>query len=386
METEETRGLAVPLPASPAIEAMPTSREESKGLEVPLPASPAMDSMPTSFDETEGLEVPLPASPVIEATPTSPEESEELSVPLSASPVSDSTPTSPSETEGPSTPPPALPVIEPMSFSQPSLGLLDESGDQIEKPDAQLVDEPHRQQFHYPVMREALKALIDNTISVVEYGNQVLYRYGYAEVLILVEWVVPDEQLLFASQVLLENNYPRLLIPDQKWPGYSAYSGPWETRSLMHDLDGQGWMRAHLLPLSLVGFTLDETVEVPSTFALELRLLTPKPSHYMSSLIRHLLQLPIGDSGRARVEKDLGGFISAYILKDGPANTTICTYLNDPESDEDYQERVEEGVRFMKTWDWGKIEKRYRAIAERAVRDCRYIDTLTDVHEEQDTP
>lgn len=191
METEETRGLAVPLPASPAIEAMPTSREESKGLEVPLPASPAMDSMPTSFDKTEGLEVPLPASPVIEDTPTSPEEPEELSVPLSASPVSNSTPTSPSETEGPSTPPPALPVIEPMSFSQPSLGLLDESGDQIEKPDAQLVDEPHRQQFHYPVMREALKALIDNTISVVEYGNQVLYRYGYAEVLI-----VSDENFL----------------------------------------------------------------------------------------------------------------------------------------------------------------------------------------------
>ncbi|KAJ5208416.1 hypothetical protein N7449_002795 [Penicillium cf. viridicatum] len=340
MEIEETRGLAVPPPASSAIEAMSTSRKETKGLEVPLPASPVIDS----------------------------------------------TPTSPSETEGPSTPLPALPVIEPMSFSQPSLGVLEETGHQIEKPDAHLLDEPHRQQFHYPMMREALKALIDNSISVVEHGNQVLYRYGYAEVLILVEWAVPDEQLLFASQVLLENNYPRLLIPEQKWPGYSGYSGCWETRSLMHDLDGQGWMRAHLLPLSLVGFTLDETVEVPSIFAHELHLLTPKPSHYMSSLIRHILQLSIGDSSRSRAEKDLGGFISVYILKDGPANTTICTYLNNPESDEDYQKRVEEGVRFMKTWDWGKIEKRYLAIAERAVRDCRCIDTLTDVHEEQDTP
>lgn len=159
METEETRGLAVPPSASPAIEAMPTS-----------------------FDEIKGLEIPLPASPVI-----------------------DSTPTSPSETEGPSTPLPALPVIEPVSFSQPSLGVLEETGHQIEKPDAHLLDEPHRQQFHYPVMREALKALIDNFITVVEYGNQVLYRYGYAEVLI-----VSGENFLFIALVesLINNVSP----------------------------------------------------------------------------------------------------------------------------------------------------------------------------------
>lgn len=112
-------------------------------------------------EETGGIAVPLPASPVIEAMRTSP-----------------------SEIEGPLTPLPALTIIEPNSFSQPSLGLLEELG-QIEKPDAQLVDEPYGQQFQNPVMREALKALIDNSISVVEYGNQVLFRYGYGEVLIV---------------------------------------------------------------------------------------------------------------------------------------------------------------------------------------------------------
>jgi hypothetical protein len=150
METEETRGLAVSPPVSPAIEAMPTSRKESEGFDILLPASSVIDS----------------------------------------------TPTSPSETEGPSTPPPALPVIEPMSSSQLTLGVLEESGHQIEKPDAQPLCEPYRQQFHHPVMREALKALIDNTISVVEYGNQVLHRYGYAEVLI-----VSDEIFLFIALV-----------------------------------------------------------------------------------------------------------------------------------------------------------------------------------------
>ncbi|CAP94822.1 hypothetical protein E8E15_005248 [Penicillium rubens] len=331
-------------------------------------------------EETKGLAVSRQASPVTKARTTSPDGTDGISIPLPASPVIKSTLSSPDETEGPPTPLPASPVIEPITSLQSTLDIFGESDHQIEKEDAQPGDQPQSLQFHYPVMRDALKALIDNAISVVEYGNQVLYRCGYAEVLILVEWVVPDEQLLFASQVLLENDYPRLLPPKQKFRGYSAYSGSWETQSLMHDLDGQGWMRVHLLPLSLVGFTLEETVEVPSTFDHELHLLTPKPAHYMSSLIRHLLQISIGDSSRVRVLKDIGGFISAYILKDGPANTTVCTYLNDPESDEDYQKRVEEGVRFMKTWDWGNIEERYLAIAERAVRDCRYIDTLTDVN------
>lgn len=197
---------------------------------------------------------------------------------------------------------------------------------------------------------------------------------------------MPDEQLLLASQLLLENNWPRLLHHERDWNGSPRPAEYWETQHLMHDLDGEGWMRVHLIPLSLVGFTLEEAVEVPSTFAPELHLLTPKPPHYMASLIRHLLQLPIDHSSRLRVEKDLMGFISAYILKDGPANTTMWAYLDDQESDEDYQKRVEEGVRFMKTWDWGKIEERFLAIAESAVRDCRYIDTLTDVHKEQHTP
>ncbi|KAJ5435994.1 hypothetical protein N7445_006879 [Penicillium cf. griseofulvum] len=284
------------------------------------------------------------------------------------------------ETEGLPVPIPTSPVIEPISLSQPSIESL-ESNFQNQTPDTQLANVTSRQQFHYPVMKEALKVLIDNTISVVEYGTQVLYRCGYAEPLILVEWVVPDGQLLLASQLLLENNWPRLLYHERDWNGYPRNPEDWETQCLMHDLDGQDGMRVHLIPLSLVGFTLEDTVKAPSTFAHELQLLTPKPPHYMSSLIRHLLQLPIGHSSRLRVEKDLMGFISAYILKDEPVDMTTWTHLKNPESEEDYQKRAEEGVQFMKTWDWGKIEERYMTIAECAVQDCRCIDTLTDVHD-----
>ncbi|KAK4863482.1 hypothetical protein LT330_002260 [Penicillium expansum] len=340
METEEIKRLAAPPHGSPSIEATPTFPEEIEGLAVPLPASPAIEPMSTSLERGNPALVPL--SPSL--------------------------------------------VIEPMSWSQPNPGFSEEASQQTKKSDAQLVNLIPHQEFPDSGMKEALKVLIENTISVVEYGHQVLYRCGYAEALIVVEWVVPDKQLLFASQMLLENNWPRLLYYERDWNGKPRAPEYWEAQYLIHALDDEGWMRVHLIPLSLVGFTLEDTVEVPSTFADELHLLTPKPPHYMSSLIRHLLQLPIDHDSRVRVEKDLMGFISAYILKDGPANTTMWTYLNGQESDEDYQKRVEEGVRFMKTWDWGKIEERYLAIAECAVRDCHYIHTLTAAHKEQHTP
>ncbi|CAG8075418.1 unnamed protein product [Penicillium nalgiovense] len=267
-------------------------------------------------EESKGLAVPHVTSPIIESTPTSPEKIEALSVPL-----------------------PVSPVIEPISLSQLNPGLLEEPSKQTETSDAQVGNVALHQQFPDTVMKEALKALIDNSISVVEYGNQVLYRCGYAEVLISVEWIVPDEQLLLASQVLLKHNWPRLLYHERDWTGYPKIDEYWESQYLMHDLDGQGWMRVHLMPMSLVGFTLEETVEAPSTFAHELHLRTPKPPHYMSSLIRHLLQLPIEHDSRLRVEKDLMAFISAYILKDGPADTTMWTHLDDQESDEDLPEK-----------------------------------------------
>ncbi|KAJ5594615.1 uncharacterized protein N7459_000823 [Penicillium hispanicum] len=233
-----------------------------------------------------------------------------------------------------------------------------EPAQRIEQP-----GEPSRGQFYDP-----LKALIDNKISLVEYGSQVQYRYGYGELPTVVEWVVPDEELLFASQILLEHDFPRLCGQEPDWLSY------WDKKCRRHDLDGHGWMCIHLLPLSLVGLNLKETIEVPSLFAQDLRILTPKPPQYMLSLIRCLLRLPPGDKSRLRVEKDLRGFISAYIMDDSLVNEAQSVN----EENEEHQERVQNGVQFMKTWDWGNIEGRYKGIAERAVQDYQYIGMMTD--------
>ncbi|KAJ5155088.1 uncharacterized protein N7500_010527 [Penicillium coprophilum] len=102
----------------------------------------------------------------------------------------------------------------------------------------------------------------------------------------------------------------------------------------------------------------------------------------MLSLIRHLLSRPIEDSSRFRVHDDLLGFISSFILHDTPLNTKDGQ-LEDDESSEDFQERVEEAVQDMKTWDWGSTKEIYVTIAERVVRDCRTISQLSSCGGEQ---
>lgn len=132
----------------------------------------------------------------------------------------------------------------------------------------------------------------------------------------------------------------------------------------------------YLYPLSFIGLTLEDTVEVTTTFDHTIRIRTPKPPMYMVSLIRHLLDHPVGDRFRFRVECDLVSFISFYILRDKPLNMKDGESDAD-ESEEDFQKRVEDAVREMKTWDWGADGNNYLCIAESIVRDCRSIELLS---------
>ncbi|KAJ5503708.1 hypothetical protein N7463_006582, partial [Penicillium fimorum] len=220
----------------------------------------------------------------------------------------------------------------------------------------------------------ALKTLANKNISMVEYGAQVQLRCGY-EVPVVVEWAAPDEQLSLASQILVDNHFPRLLTGGQSWLGY------WETRCLRHDLDGVGWMCVRLLPLLLVGFTLDDTTEVRSIFAPEIKVHTPKSPRYMLFLIRHLPELRIGDTSRLRVEKDLLTFISSYILHGLPGhiNPELLHRLLEQQSNEELLEKLDEGVEFIKKRDMGNVDETDLALAERVVRDCQYVGNLTDL-------
>ena len=98
--------------------------------------------------ETKGLAVPYVALPTIGASRTSLEKTEAPSVPL-----------------------PTSPVDEPISLSRLHPGPLEEPSQQTETPDAPIGSVALHQQYPDTVMKKALKALIDNSIPVVEYGE-----------------------------------------------------------------------------------------------------------------------------------------------------------------------------------------------------------------------
>ncbi|PLN79010.1 hypothetical protein BDW42DRAFT_173823 [Aspergillus taichungensis] len=226
-------------------------------------------------------------------------------------------------------------------------------------------------QPHAPIMRAAGKDLANKNIPLVEYGSQVQWRCGYPLVLLLIEWAVPDTLLSLASQTLSDHGIP-CSPPSTR---ISERYGQWERAGCIHNLDQVGRSRIYLYPLSFVGLTLQDTVEVTSTFDRTLRVLTPKPRMYMMSLIRLLLNYPIGDSIRLRAHDDLIGFISSYIFRDTPLNTKED---EDDESEEDYQKRVEEAVQYIKTWPWDSTEEKYSTIADCIVRDCRSVRQLSN--------
>jgi hypothetical protein len=155
--------------------------------------------------------------------------------------------------------------------------------------------------------------------------------------------------------------------------------GKWERANISHRLDESG--PVYLYPLSFVGLTLQDTVEVTSTFDRMLNILTPKPHMYMVSLIRHLLNHPVRDTFRRRVEDDLLSFISFHLMRDEPLDTKDPGWSeneNENESDEDFQKRLEDAVNEMKTWDWNAVGNEYLDIAESVVRDCHSIDQLSN--------
>ncbi|GFF52574.1 hypothetical protein IFM51744_07882 [Aspergillus udagawae] len=226
-------------------------------------------------------------------------------------------------------------------------------------------------QPHARFIRIAARALANKNIPVVEYGQQIQWRHGEPVVLLLVEWAVPDALLSLSSQILSDCGIP-CVAPSTNVIG--RY-GQWERVAIIHKLNERSPI--YLYPLSLVGFALRDTVKVTSTFDPTLWILTPKPRMYMQSLIRHLLDHPVGDRFRVRVQDDLLSFISFYVLGDKPLDTKNGE-CDDDESEEDFQKRVDNAVRRMKTWDWGADENNYLRIAESVVRNCLSIDQLSN--------
>ncbi|KAE8383464.1 hypothetical protein BDV26DRAFT_287652 [Aspergillus bertholletiae] len=194
-------------------------------------------------------------------------------------------------------------------------------------------------------LSEALKALLNQNIPVMEYGSQILYRWGCEELLFVAEWAVPGALLKLASRVLTESGFPWAPAPMDDHPTLSG----WEDLCEHHIRVTSGEHYIRLYDISTLGLTLNKTFEVRSTFDPNLRLLTPQPPRDSFSVAL-------------------------------PANTQYYGEEDYAEVEREFLEKVPSAVEYIKSWDWGDVpDKEYWDIAEAVVRDARVLYTVTRV-------
>lgn len=131
-------------------------------------------------------------------------------------------------------------------------------------------------------------------------------------------------------------------------------------------------LRIKLYPLSFVGLSLQDTVEVMSPFISQ-PLLAPTPQSYMLSLIYYLLEYPLRCNYWHWVESNLYSFIAFFILQEDP----FTFEDEDNESEEYFQKRAEDAILQVQKWDWGTVEKKYLDIVENMIRDCSLVEKLS---------
>ncbi|KAJ6114879.1 hypothetical protein N7486_000657 [Penicillium sp. IBT 16267x] len=221
-----------------------------------------------------------------------------------------------------------------------------------------------------PTVLLALKALVDNNIAVVEYGAQLQYRHGDKRYLMNPEWVIPDEQLPFASQILLEADFPRIYPSPRPWVGY------WDRLSWAHYVGAPSANLNHgtiyLIPMSLVGFSLEDTIRVKPTFHDTLHIFTPKPAPYMRSLIEMLQAFEIHNVRRYRVQMDLMSFVCNGLLKIPMEG--LPYYIP---RDEQFKKRAVDAVKVARTWDWGPVDPALAQLVHRVICEPQFIWELT---------
>ncbi|KAJ5639574.1 uncharacterized protein N7484_007436 [Penicillium longicatenatum] len=239
-----------------------------------------------------------------------------------------------------------------------------------------------------PTVFLAIKALIDNNISVVEYGAQIQYRYGDKRYLMVCEtkpsdtvswltkvnknpeWVIPDDQLLFASQILLETDFPRIYPQPRPWVGYRDH------QSWAHYIGkpeaNLNYGIIYLVPMSLVGFTLQDTIRVKPTFDDKFHILTPKPAPYMRSLIQMLRAFQLNDVRRYRVQMDLVSFVCVGLL-----HTSMEGLPYYKPRDEAFKKKTLDAVKVVRAWDWGPVDPILSQIVHRIVCEPQFIWDLT---------
>ncbi|KAJ5721235.1 uncharacterized protein N7483_009169 [Penicillium malachiteum] len=240
---------------------------------------------------------------------------------------------------------------------------------------------PPGPQLHSIELRNVLRVLVEAQVTLVEFGDQVTYRYGWPQVLNVVNWYLHDEEVFRATLILQRNGWPQAQIRDHRFQMGRGYWSRQSSSGLAHFIDD--WTVVILLPISSVGIRLYQTERVPSTFAPEYSVRTPSLPQYVAALIDFVLAHRVGDRHlRYQAETDLVRFIFVFLLHGEPAHDVReadgCI-LPPVRQIEGYERRVAAARSTVRGWDWRGLPPEYLQILDRAILDRDYIRALNSV-------
>ncbi|KKZ61832.1 hypothetical protein EMCG_03621 [[Emmonsia] crescens] len=207
--------------------------------------------------------------------------------------------------------------------------------------------------------------LVDRNIQVVEYGEILNRRFGYPVVLNMFTWGVPDSNLSEVGDLLITHGFE----PGGISKIHTQFYGVLEAGGLMFLY---GSTRVHLVPLSFLRLSLDDCHEVVSSVDSRHKTLIPKIRPYLISLICRLIALPTG-MRRNLIEHDLAILLDQVIFPRLPEGED-----EEHESEEHFQQRVEQALSYVRGWDWKSEELRYLEITERLIQDCSQLTKITE--------
>ncbi|KAJ5633567.1 hypothetical protein N7528_001409 [Penicillium herquei] len=230
-------------------------------------------------------------------------------------------------------------------------------------------------QLHSMELRNVLRVLVEAGITLVEFGDQITYRYGWPQILNMVDWFIFDNQISRASTILQRNGWPETVLSGDR---FTRGRGYWSEGCQPHLIDD--WTVVVLLPLSSVEIWLHQTELVPSTFFPEYNVQTPLLPHYVATLIDYVLAHRVGFRHlRHQAENDLLRFIFVHLLRGEPVYTgqELDHCILPPVGQiEEHERRVAEGISVVRGWDWSGLAPEYGQILEETIRDREYIRTL----------
>ncbi|KAJ5918283.1 hypothetical protein N7454_010658 [Penicillium verhagenii] len=226
-------------------------------------------------------------------------------------------------------------------------------------------EEIGRDQLCLPTAIRALNILMENGFMVVEYGNQILFRHGKKELCENPEWLLRDEDVRLASDILAQE-YPRVRPPERPWVGY------WDSRARCHSIKmpelGLNFGVIYLLPMSAVGLHVNDTVRVASALNRYHIIHSPEPVAYIASLISKLRTFETTDTARFRVQSDLLHFICYRILRIQASSGPGIIQRNSEQ-----RERITTMAFATSNWPWQKMEASVYEIAKKIIAEPQHI-------------